>query len=296
MQPCIEHEVIVDTNGGYASSINRKVERPYQTINNIVWIKLISCGHQYKTWCFYYQYTIWLIYRLINRHIGTDPIVDWYKHNNISYNITFTDLFISECKIYIINYKQGKNALDPYTNTYPYTFPPAIYPYLIPPSTYGLFTGYPNSTNIIIYFDPKTRRIRKNFHCCIDEYYIKSHQEESISIGDIMIQEYPSGVYQPGTPSHNQNTLLIQPSLKISDSPFASSELLTLEPPLPPSGTHMNITILDDIIFYITYIYQVPSTTPTADQFPMETRWNIYVFSIDNYYPSLASTAVQLLR
>ena len=75
-----------------------------------------------------------------------------------------------------------------------------------------------------------------------------------MSLGDLIIQEYLSGVYQLGTPSPDLKIRLIQPYLYILDSLFASSQLLNLELLLTPSGNPMNITIIDDTIFYITYI------------------------------------------
>ena len=89
---------------------------------------------------------------------------------------------------------------------------------------------------------------------------------------------------------------MVQPSLDISDSLFSSSEILNLEVLLPLSGTPMNIKILDDTIFYIPYISQVISIPPISDQFPINTHRNIYVLSIDNEDPSLASTDVQLIQ
>ena len=58
----------------------------------------------------------------------------------------------------------------------------------------------------------------------------------------------------------------------------------------------MNITIIDDPISYIPYISQVPSISPIADQFPMDSYRNIYVVAIDNEDISPASSSVQLLR
>ena len=89
---------------------------------------------------------------------------------------------------------------------------------------------------------------------------------------------------------------MIQPPLEISYWPFASSELLTIELLLPPNGTPMNITILNDTISYILYISQLPSMSPIADKFTMDSRRNIYVVAIDNEDPLIASSAVQLLR
>ena len=82
----------------------------------------------------------------------------------------------------------------------------------------------------------------------------------------------------------------------ISDLPFSSSDILSLELFLPPIGAPMNITILDYPISSIHYISQVPSTYPIYENFPMDIRHNIYVVSIDNDYPNISTTVVQLLR
>ena len=96
MKLCIKHEVIVETTGGYVSSINLKLEPPHQTIDNMVDIQLLSCGKCDDLWCLCYQYIICLIYLLINRRLDTAPIFAWHKHKNISYTIIFTDLVIWE--------------------------------------------------------------------------------------------------------------------------------------------------------------------------------------------------------
>ena len=48
MQICFDHEIIVKTTGGYASSMNGKVEHNTQTINNTVHIKNTpTCAQQW---------------------------------------------------------------------------------------------------------------------------------------------------------------------------------------------------------------------------------------------------------
>ena len=101
-----------------------------------------------------------------------------------------------------------------------------------------------------------------------------------MSLGALMLQEYPSGFYQIGTPSPEPKISLIQPSLEIADSPVASSEFLTLEIIFPPSGTPMNTAIIYDPIYYIPYISQLSSTPLIAYKFSMDTLQNIYVVSI----------------
>ena len=88
--------------------------------------------------------------------------------------------------------------MDPRTNEDPCACPPVIDPYIISKSAYRLFMVYSNYTKVIIYFEPKTCRIKRNVYCYIGEYDIKLNPKESMYLGELMIQEYPSGVYQPG--------------------------------------------------------------------------------------------------
>ena len=121
---------------------------------------------------------------------------------------------------------------------------------------------YSNFAKSILYFDPNNCRIKRTVHCCIDHYGVKLNSDKYMSLGALMIQEYPSGVYQPFTTPPDTNIRLIQPSLDILYSLFASTKILTLEVLLPPSGNPTNITILDDPIFSIPYIYQVTRHPP----------------------------------
>lgn len=64
----------------------------------------------------------------------------------------------------------------------------------LPASADGFFMGYPNTTKVVLYFDPESWKVKRTFHCIVDEFDIKLHPEESISLGTLMLQEYPSGV------------------------------------------------------------------------------------------------------
>ena len=139
MQLCFDHDAIVETTGGYASSINGNSECLHQTIKNMVNIQLISYGYRSYLWCFCYQYIIWILYCIINWFLGTSPIDDWYKYINISYTIPFTELLLWGCNIYIIKSNQGKKVLYPRTNIYPCDCPPDVDPSIITTSEYGSF-------------------------------------------------------------------------------------------------------------------------------------------------------------
>ena len=140
--------------------------------------------------------------------------------------------------------------------------PPDIDPYFSSTGVDGLFVLYSNPIKVIIYFGYKTLCINITLLCYIYEYYFKLHSEESMSLGTLMLQEYPFGVYQPRTTPPDPKIRLIQHSSEISDSPFASSDILTFNQLLLTSGTPINITILDDPIssipLHITNIFNTP--------------------------------------
>ena len=160
----------------------------------MVCIELIFRGNNNDLWCFCYQYIIWLVSCLINRWLCTASIVAWYKHKNISHSIPFLEVFIWGWKFYIINSKQGKKVSEARTAKYPCACPPSIDPSFIDPGADGSFMRYYNSTKAVIYFEPKTLHIKKTFRCYIDVYDIKLHPEKYISLGALMLQEYPSGL------------------------------------------------------------------------------------------------------
>ena len=71
--------MIVETTGGYESTINGKLELPNWKFKNMLHSQLISRFHNEKLWCFFYQYSGWLVRRLINKRIGNVPIISWFK-------------------------------------------------------------------------------------------------------------------------------------------------------------------------------------------------------------------------
>ena len=66
MNTCNSMNIIVQTTGGYTSSINGKSESPNKTIDNITRAILLKQSHKKELWCFAYQYAIWLSHQTEN--------------------------------------------------------------------------------------------------------------------------------------------------------------------------------------------------------------------------------------
>ena len=66
MNTCHNMNIMVQTTGGYASSLNGKHEIPNKTLANITRSLLLKSSHKKELWCFSYQCAIWLSCRTEN--------------------------------------------------------------------------------------------------------------------------------------------------------------------------------------------------------------------------------------
>ena len=60
MKTCHNMNIIVQTKGGDASSLNGKIESPNNTLANITRDIFLNSIHKKELWCFAYQYAIWI--------------------------------------------------------------------------------------------------------------------------------------------------------------------------------------------------------------------------------------------
>ena len=66
IRTCHNMNIIVQTTGGYSSSLNGKSESPNKKLANITRALLLNSSHNKELWCFLYQYAIWIFRRTEN--------------------------------------------------------------------------------------------------------------------------------------------------------------------------------------------------------------------------------------
>ena len=66
MKTCHNMNIIVQTKGGDAYSLNGKIEIPNKTLANITRARLLKSSHKKEVWCFAYHYAIWISCRTEN--------------------------------------------------------------------------------------------------------------------------------------------------------------------------------------------------------------------------------------
>ena len=70
---CRNMNIIVQTTGGYAYSLNGKIETPKNTLANTTRDLLMNSSNKKEIWCFAYNYSIWISHQTENRLRGDVP-------------------------------------------------------------------------------------------------------------------------------------------------------------------------------------------------------------------------------
>ena len=130
MKTCHNMNIIVQTTGGDASSINGKSESPNTTLANITRALLLNSIHNKELWCFAYQYAIWLYRQTENRLCGDVPYLLWHGPRP-----SYKNIKIWGVRVYVINGRDTRNKLDDRSHR-------------------GYFMGYAATTGVILYWNP----------------------------------------------------------------------------------------------------------------------------------------------
>ena len=147
MRTCHNMNIIFQTTGGDAYSLNGKSESPNKTLANITRALLLNSIHKKGLWCFAYQYAIWLSRRTENRLCGDIPYLLWH-----GIRPSYKHIKIWGVRVYIINGRATRKKLDDRSHQ-------------------SYFIGYAATTGVILYWKPyQPCIIHRAHHVWFDEY------------------------------------------------------------------------------------------------------------------------------
>ena len=139
--------IIVQTTGGYASSLNGKSESTNNTLDNITRALLMKSSHKKELWCFAYQYAIWISLRTKNIFHGDVPYFLWHGIRPSCKHIKIWGV-----RVYIINGRATRKKLDDRSDR-------------------GYFMGYATTAVVILYWKPaQPFIIHRDHHVWFYEY------------------------------------------------------------------------------------------------------------------------------
>ena len=139
--------IIVQTTGGDASSLNGKSESPNKTLANITRALLINSIHKKELWYFAYQYSKCHSRRTENILRGDFPYFLWH-----GIRPSYKNIKVWGVRVYIINGRATRNKLDDRSHR-------------------GYFMVCAATTGVILYWKPdKPSIIHRAHHVWFDEH------------------------------------------------------------------------------------------------------------------------------
>ena len=171
MNTCHNMNIIVQTKGGDAYSLNGKSESPNKTLSNITRALLLNSSHKKELWCFAFQYSIWLSLRTDNILCG--DVTYFILHGT---RPSYKHIKIWGVIVYIINGRAKRNKL--YDRSHQ-----------------GYFMGYAATKVVIIYWKlDQLFIIHRENHVWFDEYNYRPSIEYKHTPGSLLPRQFPEGI------------------------------------------------------------------------------------------------------
>ena len=220
-QVLLDHDIVMQTTGGYASHLNGRTERGHRTDADSVRAMLFAAGLENKYWCFALMYHQFIKRRWCNYPQLITPYELWHDTKP-----SFKTLHVFGATMYIHQHQRQK---------------------LDHTSRLGKFLGYGSSTAIKYYLDWKTRKIKRAHHARIDDFSTPCHQDDKHSPSSILLQSF----------GHDNNHLIESkfqvPHVELTNSPFSYETLFSYNVELPASGP-LGLTLENDNDFGLPII------------------------------------------
>ena len=198
--------IIVQTTGGDASSLNSKIKIPDNTLADIKRAIIMNSSHNKELWCFSYQCAICLSCRIENRFCCGVPYFLW--HGTIT---SYKHVKIWGVRVYIANGRATKKKLDDRSHR-------------------GYFMEYSATTWFILYWKPyQPFVIHIYHHVQFDGCNSWLSIEDNHTPGSLFLRKDPE--------NHIHDSDLLNPipcKLDLTSTPFRYTTIFTYE--LPPPG------------------------------------------------------------
>jgi hypothetical protein len=250
------HHITMDTTGGYSSFLNGKVERPHQTIAQLVRSMLINSGHPPDTWCYCAENAADIYRYTYHSAINKSPYEAWY-----SIKPSIAHLRVCGCVVYV-KVPSPKKSEDRVTR--------------------GYFMGFTRSRLLVRWLDPSSRQVKHAFAVKFDEYCTPISPSDHIHPGSFLLSN-PSS-----------STTLPEYTINVSDQPSFDGPLFQLHLALPPKGTPLGCILQTCSCYNLPFISHYTKGTLLATSLSKHghTSSTFWVLSVnDQEFNTAESTA-----
>ena len=222
--------------------------------------KLTNSGLDDTFWCFAPEDVVFKQRRILHTSIGTTPYQAWF--DRIPH---YRDMRIFGSHVYVVNTDVTRQKLDPRTFL-------------------GFFLKFASTTRVIVYYNPRTKKIARSSHVYFDELNVGLKPTDKTKFGTDLIESYPT---IPDTTKYSISETKIQ-TIPILQYPITKYKII-----LPDFNETCIIKFYDDKTFNLPYIKSIPSTSYIGKQLPEPSRTQQYLISLQDEEPIHATSATK---
>ncbi len=279
----IELSLVLQTTSGGNSLNNGKVERPHATTANMIRSSLSTMNHLMGDivakveglqiedfWCFCYTNSVHIRRRIYNRSV--DDIPFYLVHGK---RPSARELVLPGAIMSITNPQKG--LLPKLSNDRGFR---------------AHFLGFGNNIRSLIIWDPRHPKSFKRAHHGIVEDMATLEKLQSLfltphSLAITSRSELESKV---------RDKIITSRTFDLSSSAFPVESIFTVTVPLPPLGTPLGLSIRDDYVFTIPFIYRTQPGSFIHQHLPAGRRTNQFILNINSHGPITARFAIDHIK
>lgn len=282
--------MVIESTGGYESSLNGAAESPTKTIKKMTRASLIGADMPDTDCCFAMQYSACVNNQILNRMSGKVPSK---VLTGKSIPIKNLHPFGARCKV--LHHLPSKRTLSARTSGDLRQHQETDYDSnainIIDASQKssfnGSFMGFSNHWGIILVkkqgateSDPD--RIVRVRHSIVDHYGLSASDSDVMSPNEKLLQQFHSQTFNPSSSLLPISSVQVRKSnFDTVASPFDPKECIKIEIVLPPEGTTLGLHLDTDEDYLLPILGRVSYTSPLFSQLPEKyhfyTHWIIQV-------------------
>ena len=301
--------LVMESTGGYASTINGKAESPHRTTKKTIRSMLMGANLDDAFWCFTGQYGTLGYNQCKNRVTGKIPDKEWTGKS-----IPPHDMPIFGANVKIVRELKAQRALEARTVGDPRALPtnPISVQDTIEvmqltntsaPDSDGRFVGFSNNKAVALVLTeedldkPTSHRIRRVHHCIIDEWGLSTNPSRKPLPNEQLLRTLYDQRYQSPPPPLEWTYDGSVSALETRDSPFHPSALQEYEVTLPPRGQSIGLSIVTDEDFLIPILMRIDPAKAIYKEIPTCHNFcRSWIVHIQNEQPLTAQGALDILQ
>ena len=154
----------------------------------------------------------------------------------------------------------------------------------MPPHVDGHFVGHAGHKNVMLVFDPESRRIHRAHHACLDECNVRTMDGEKLTMNAALLQDFPPAACHGDGELDPTKVRLTSPDLSLTTQHVDPTKSVTISVLLPHKSKPLGLVIKDDFVFGFPVLHKVQPASPLRTQIPHDLHRNCWIVAINSLH------------